>query len=347
MATVASSKETRKLYQQIDRVWYAIAILICGLALLDLKQVLPTIDFTIGALLATAPYILLAVMAIGFLKATGAESVIAKAFQGNEVKMIVFASIVGGLAPFCSCEVIPFIAALLVAGAPLSAVMALWLSSPLMDPSSFFITVGELGLIFAIAKTIFAILIGLAGGFFVRSLKNTGYFTNVLRVDQKPYSPCQSNSSIAEPPVWTFWKDKVRRRTFHLTFVSNGVFLFKWLTLAYLFESLMVHYIPAQTIASFVGGEGVFPIILSAFIGAPAYLNGYAAPAIVSGLIKQGMTPGAAMSFMVAGGITSIPAMTAVFALVNRQVFSTYLFIGIIGAIASGILFNMYLGWLT
>ena len=45
MATVASSKETRKLYQQIDRVWYAIAILICGLALLDLKQVLPTMDY--------------------------------------------------------------------------------------------------------------------------------------------------------------------------------------------------------------------------------------------------------------------------------------------------------------
>ena len=53
------------------------------------------------------------------------------------------------------------------------------------------------------------------------------------------------------------------------------------------------------------------------------------------------------MSFMVTGGITSIPAMTAVFASVNRQVFSTYLFIGIIGAIASGILFNMYLGWFT
>ena len=80
MAALASSKETRKLYQEIDRVCLPIAILICGLALLDLKQVLPTLDFTIGALLATAPYILLAVMAIGFLKATGAESVIAKAF---------------------------------------------------------------------------------------------------------------------------------------------------------------------------------------------------------------------------------------------------------------------------
>ena len=141
--------------------------------------------------------------------------------------MIVFASIVGGLAPFCSCEVIPFIAALLLVGAPLSAVTALWLSSPLMEPSCFFITVGELGLIFAIAKTIIAILIGLAGGFFVRSLTNTGYVTNVLRIDQKTYSTCQSNSSIAKPPVWEFWRDEDRRQTFHLIFVSNGVFLFK------------------------------------------------------------------------------------------------------------------------
>ena len=138
--------------------------------------------------------------------------------------------------------------------------MALWLSSTLMDPSCFFITVGELGSIFAIAKTIIAILIGLAGGFFVRSLKNTGNFTNLLRVDQKTYSTCQSNSSIAKPPVWEFWRDEDRRRTFHLIFVSNGVFLFKWLMLVYLFESLMVHYIPAQIIASFVGGEGFFPL---------------------------------------------------------------------------------------
>ena len=41
--------------------------------------------------------------------------------------------LLGALAPFCSCEVIPFISALLAVGAPLSAVMAFWLASPLMD----------------------------------------------------------------------------------------------------------------------------------------------------------------------------------------------------------------------
>ncbi len=53
---------------------------------------------------------------------------IAVAFQGKEVRMIILASVVGGISPFCSCEIIPFVAALLAVGTPLSAVMALWLA---------------------------------------------------------------------------------------------------------------------------------------------------------------------------------------------------------------------------
>lgn len=93
---------------------------------------------------------------------------------------------------------------------------------------------------------------------------------------------------------------------------SNGLFLLSLLALAYLFASLMVRYIPAEAIAGVVGGKGLQLLIISAFIGAPAYLNGYAAPAIVSGLMEQGMVAGAALTFMIAGGVTSIPAMTTV-----------------------------------
>ena len=66
--------------------------------------------------------------------------------------MVVFASLMGALSPFCSCGVIPLIAALLASGVPLAPVMAFWLASPLMDPSMFLITTGVLGLQFAIAK---------------------------------------------------------------------------------------------------------------------------------------------------------------------------------------------------
>lgn len=79
--------------------------------------------------------------------------------------MVIMAALLGGLSPFCSCEVIPFIAALLALGAPLGAVMAFWLASPLMDPAMFLITSGTLGWEFAVAKTIAAVSLGIFGGF--------------------------------------------------------------------------------------------------------------------------------------------------------------------------------------
>ncbi len=46
------------------------------------------------------------------------------------------------------------------------------------------------------------------------------------------------------------------------------------------------------------------------------------------------------MSFMVAGAVSSIPAMAAVWSLVRRQVFAVYLALGVTGAIATGLIFQ-------
>ena len=71
------------------------------------------------ALWHTAPFITFAVLAVAYMKASGAETLLAKAFEGRQARMIVLAALLGGLSPFCSCEVIPFIAAMLALGAPL------------------------------------------------------------------------------------------------------------------------------------------------------------------------------------------------------------------------------------
>ncbi len=76
--------------------------------------------------------------------------------------------VAGRPAPFCSCEVIPFVAALLALGAPVSAIMAFWLSSPLIDPATALITAAALGWEFAAGKAVAAVALGLAGGFAVR-----------------------------------------------------------------------------------------------------------------------------------------------------------------------------------
>jgi uncharacterized membrane protein YraQ (UPF0718 family) len=309
--------------------------------LLDQVQFVPFVSFAIQAFLGTLPYIAFAVLLIAWLKAAGAESYVGKAFEGRETQAIVLAALFGGLAPFCSCEVIPFIAGLLAVGAPLSAIMAFWLSSPLIDPPTLLITAGALGWEFAIGKAVFAVALGLFGGALVAFAIRSGLFSDPVRVGSSVSGCGCGTSPKTGRPVWQFWKEGERKSTFGAELKANALFLVKWLALAYVLEALLVTYVPADMIARVVGGEGVGTIVISALVGMPAYLNSYVAPPLLAGLMDQGMGAGAAMAFMIAGAVSSIPAMAAVWSLVKPPVFATYLGLGFTGAVLSGLLFQM------
>ncbi|MEJ8559973.1 permease [Yoonia sp. GPGPB17] len=308
-------------------------------ALLDPTNLVPIISFAVSALLNTLPYIVFAVLLIAGLKAAGAEAMIAKAFQGRENRMIVLAALFGGLAPFCSCEVIPFIAGLLALGAPLAAVMAFWLSSPLIDPPTLLITAAALGWPFAIGKAVAAVALGLAGGFAIKAMTRAGLFSDPLKPQKVKGCGCGPNPFDGKP-VWAFWHEPARRTVFGREFMQNAAFLIKWLALAYALEALLVTYVPAELIAGVVGGEGVLPIGIAALVGMPAYLNSYVAPPLLAGLIEQGMSNGAAMAFMISGAVSSIPAMAAVWSLVKARVFAAYIGLGVSGAVLAGIAFG-------
>lgn len=118
----------------------------------------------------------------------------------------------------------------------------------------------------------------------------------------------------------------------------------RWLLLAFLMEALIVRYVPQEAIAAMVGGDNAMAVPLAALAGIPLYLNNISALPIVSGLLAQGMQPGAAIAFLIAGPVTTIPAMTAVWGTVQRRVFALYLGISLLGAIVLGILTNLLLG---
>ena len=330
-------------------VWGLILVIPLAVALLDAERFDGILRTALEALAGTLPYIAVAVLLIAGLKATGADSLVARAFEGRETRMIVLAALFGGLAPFCSCEVIPFIAGLLAAGVPISAIMAFWLSSPLIDPPTVVITAAALGWDFALGKAVAAVGLGLLGGFGVRFLTSFGAFAAPLREGAVGgcggcgHADGESEAHDAHgagEAVWRFWEEAPRVDTFRSEALAGIRFLVKWLALAYLLEALLITYVPAEAIVAVVGGEGLSAIVIGALVGAPAYLNGYAAPALVAGLMEQGMSAGAAMAFMVAGAASCIPAMVAVWSLVRREVFFAYVGFGIAGAIGAGVLFG-------
>ena len=214
--------------------------------------------------------------------------------------------------------------------------MAFWLSSPLMDPAMFAITAAALGTEFAMAKAVAAVGIGLLGGGIVMAGARTPVFADPLRAQPTRRGCGCGPSPFDGRPVWAFWHDAGRRRAFRDTALDNAVFLLRWLALAYLLETVMTAYVPAEAVGAVLGGEGPGPVVLGALLGGPAYLNGYAAVPLVAGLIEQGMAQGAAMAFVLAGGISCIPAAVAVWPLVRPRVFAAYVGLGFLGTLAAG-----------
>ncbi len=321
---------------KLDRVVLAVAAVFAAILLFAPQQFGGSLAFTGEGLLAIAPYLAASVLIAAYLKGAGADHLIARIFSGRPALMIVSASLFGALSPFCSCGVIPIIAALLAMGVPLGPVMAFWVSSPLMAPDMFLLTAGELGLGFAIGKTLAAIGIGLLAGFGTQAAQRAGLFSNPLR-EGVGDGGCGASSLLANKQVaWRFWSEPERVTAFRRNAVDTGWFLVRWLTLAFVLESLMVAYLPGETVAGWVGGESLWAIPLSVVVGVPAYLNGYAAIPLVGGLMNSGMAPGAAMAFMTAGAMTSIPAAIAVFALTRKSVFVWYIGLALAGSALSG-----------
>ena len=166
-----------------------------------------------------------------------------------------------------------------------------------MSPSMFVVTAAGLGVEFAVVKTLSAIGIGLAAGGLTLLLQRTGLFTNSVR-------PMVASSCANDDParkirgavtVWRIWQDPERVRVLRQKTAAMVLFLGKWLTLAFVVESLMVAWIPAETVASWLGGEAWWAIPAAALVGIPAYLNGYAAIPLISGLQALGMSPGAVL----------------------------------------------------
>ena len=335
------SAQLRRAWRWLDKAWLAVGLIPLGVLVIDAPQFLPVVQTALGAFTGTLPIILFAITAVAYVKASGAETLIAKAFEGDPRVMILMAALLGGLSPFCSCEVIPFIAALLAVGAPLAAVMAFWLASPLMDPAMFVITAGELGLPFALGKTAAAVGLGLFGGFATLWFAKSAVFADPLKEKPAVGGCCGAKKPFQGKPVWRFWVEAERRESFRDSWIENALFLAKWLMIAYLFEALMIEYETTEFVAQFLSGDGLATIVTAALIGMPAYLNGYMAVGLMGGLVDQGMAEGAAMAFVLAGGVSSIPAAVAVWALVKPRVFAAYLGFALLGAIGAGLAWGL------
>ena len=115
-----------------------------------------------------------------------------------------------------------------------------------------------------------------------------------------------------------------------------------WFCLAFVIERLLVGYLAPEYVGRVLGSGDWWTVPASIAVGIPAYLNGFAAIPMVARLVEMGAAPGAALAFLTAGAVTSIPAAMGVFALVRKTVFLAYIFFGVAGSLAAGYAYQWF-----
>ena len=303
-----------------------------------MNTIIYILEFVFHSISSIGLFFIIGISIASIIKTFQLDMYLRKAFEANKRASIPIASGTGTFSPLCSCGVIPAVAALLASGVPLAPIMAFWITSPLMDPESFVLTYGLLGKEMALARVIAALGIGLTAGYSTLYFTNKGLLNNQVLKNFKKESPANMD---LEKDLSHLQITIVRVIQFLINFKDLGLFVGKFILIAFVLEALMIKYVPMDWVGRALGSSNPYGPILAALIGVPAYASSISAMPIVRGLMDLGMDKGTALSFMIGGGATSIPAMVAVYSIVKVKTFILYITFSMVGAIVAGYLFRL------
>jgi len=155
-----------------------------------LDQISTIINFIAAAFVHIWPYLVITIPLAVAVRMSGASRYINRAFQTRPLTAILLATAVGAFSPFCSCGVIPVIAALLMSGVPLAPVMSFWIASPSMDPEAFFLSVSAIGWELAVWRLVATLILSLGAGFATHFIVARGWLGQwTLRQQGKTSAP--------------------------------------------------------------------------------------------------------------------------------------------------------------
>lgn len=242
-------------------------------------------------------------------------------FSGtNELVSVVLAALVGMASPLPTYVAVPIGISFLALGAPLSAVIAFVIASPLLNPSVWWFTLTQLGLKIAILRVVTTFCIATVGGILAgRLLQNPAH--------TPPHNP-EERHRLDRP----FWME----------FYRSTLFLGRYFLAALLISAAVKSLVSPQWIARLMGDHAHQGIVIGMALGVPFYSCGGAAIPLIQALRDMGMSDGAVMAFFIAGPATKLETLFIYKSLLGGKPLTFYLALTFLGAYLSGLLVFMF-----
>ncbi len=276
-----------------------------------------------------APWLLLGLVFAGFLKVYFPQNKIEKHLGKPNYKSAINASLLGIPMPLCSCGVIPTGVSFYKNGASAGATNSFLISTPQTGVDSIMATYSMLGLPFAIIRPLIAFITGVTGGII------TNIFT---KNDTTLKKDASTKCSKLEPSN----KQHKILEAIHYSFIELLQDIIQWLIIGLLAAALISVVIPDNFFTSFQAyGLGELLVVIA--ISTPMYICATGSIPVAAVLLMKGISPGAAIVFLMAGPATNIATMSVIGKAMGRKALIIYLSTIIGGALLFGLFTNWFI----
>ncbi|RKY09608.1 MAG: permease [Planctomycetota bacterium] len=274
-----------------------------------------------------SPYLLFGFLVAGVLSVFISPEFVERHLGGHGIWPLLKASLFGIPLPLCSCGVIPVTMSLRKHGASKGAAIAFLLSTPQTGVDSILVTYGLLGPVYAIFRPVAALVTGLVGGAMV----------TVVDPDKGPQQSAQCNDACCAD------KDKSPKiiRVLRYGFATLPRDIGKSMLVGLLIAAVIAAVIPEDFFAPVLGG-GILAMIVMMLLGIPVYVCATASVPVAVALISKGVSPGAALVFLMTGPATNAAAFTTIWASLGKRTALTYLATVAGSAMAAGLFLDRF-----
>jgi uncharacterized membrane protein YraQ (UPF0718 family) len=291
-----------------------------------------------------APYVIFGFLAAGLIKAVLPEEAVAKHLGGRSTSAVLKASLLGIPLPLCSCGVIPAAISLRKQGAGRGASAAFLVSTPESGVDSIAITWALLDPVMTIVRPIAAFITGTLTGILINLLpeEKTALITEQNGAEQKEkgcHDACCQTEVPAKAPFTKRLADGVRYAFGELLKDIGG-----WLLLGVLIAGMVTTLIPDGFFALLFEHQTA-SLLLMLLVSIPLYMCASASTPIAAALVLKGLSPGAALVFLLAGPATNAATLTVVARFWGRQATVVYLSVISVCSLVLGWLVNEFYAW--
>ena len=304
---------------------------------------------------SAAPYIVLGLLLGGLIKTSLNAATIRRHLGGSGIAPVFKAALLGIPLPLCSCSVLPVGATLRKEGASRGATAAFLIATPESGVDSITISYALLDPILTVARPLAAFCTAFAAGLGMVFLDRK----EDLRALEEPLSApsCSCQESREKPEKMTccgehagehaeerpsekisFW-ERLREGFRYATGELWGHLAFPF-ALGVVLSGLLGALMPENFLEKWMGG-GIHAMLIMLVVGIPMYICATSSTPLAAAFILKGVSPGAALVFLLAGPATNISALPVLTKILGKRGIILYLGSIAILSVGAGLLVDL------